>query len=137
MPPLLQSRLATLVALTSLAIWCAFALLVFSIGASPKVTTTASLAINQGATVISLTAADVDELQVPATTTKSDRLPLPPLSPLAETAVPKPAEAFDQAQAEADRARHAYAAAPDLCQRHGMHKHFFNVGRRQSWRCER
>jgi hypothetical protein len=138
MHPPLGSRLATTIWLTSLAIWCGFGLLVFAIGASPKVTTTvAPAATNEGARAIALAVADVDELQAP-TTAKSDR-PLPPPSllpspPTAETAAPK---ALDYAQAEAEHVRHAYAEAPDLCQRHGMHKRYFSVGRRQSWRCER
>ena len=142
MHPPLGSRLATPVALTSLAIWFGFGLLVFAIGASPKVITTVAPATDEGAEAITLAVADVDELQAPATTAKSDRLPLrspsaPPSSLTAEPAVLKPAEALDYAQAEAEHVRHAYAEAPDLCQRHGMHKRYFNVGRRQSWRCER
>jgi hypothetical protein len=143
MYPLLRSSLATPIALVSLTIWCAFAALVFSIGASPRVPTTATPAVNPNHRVIALTVADVDEPQAPATTTKSDRLPLTPRSstmpspPDAEPAALKTAEAFDYAQAEAEQVRRAHAEALDLCQRHGMHKRYFNVGRRQSWRCER
>ena len=140
MRPLEHSRLVTAITVTSLAIWCAFALLVFSIGANPKVAKAVVPAIDQDASVIDLAVADVDEPQLPAATTKSDQLPprslFPPPSP-AEPAVLKPAEAIDYAQAEAERVRSAHAEAPDLCQRHGMHKRYFNVGRRQSWKCER
>jgi len=141
MHPLLGSRLATPVALTSLAIWCGFALLVFSIGASPKVPTTAAPATNEVAEAVALTVADVEEPQVPASAIKGDRLPLlsslPPSQPTAEPEQLKPAEALDYAQAEAEHVRSARAEAPDLCQRHGMHKRYFTVGRRQSWKCER
>jgi hypothetical protein len=119
-----------------------FALLVFAIGAGPKVATTAARAVNDGDSIIALAVADVDEPQVSASIMKSDRLPLPPpspslSSPAAEAPTPKSAEAIDYAQAEVERVRSAHAEAPDLCQRHGMHKRYFNVGRRQSWRCER
>ena len=143
MHPHLHSRLATPVALTSLAIWCAFALLVFTIGASPKVTTTAAPVSNAPGDPIAFATADVDEPQVSAGAIKSDRLPIPPASsplpsaPVAEAATLKLAEAIDYAQVQAAQLRSARAEAPDLCQRHGMHKRYFNVGRRQSWRCER
>jgi hypothetical protein len=87
--------------------------------------------------------ADIGEPQVSASAMKSDRLPLPPsLSPspsppVAEPVTLKPAEAIDYAQADAEHLRSYHAEAPDLCQRHGMHKRYFTVGRRQSWRCER
>jgi hypothetical protein len=128
--------------LTSLAIWCGFGLLVFIIGASPKVTTTAASATNEAVKTIDLAVADFDEPQVsPASAVKGDRLPLlsslPPSQPTAEPEQLKPAEALDYAQAEAEHVRSAHAEALDLCQRHGMHKRYFNVGRRQSWRCER
>jgi hypothetical protein len=143
MYPILHSRLATPVALTSLAIWCAFALLVFTIGASPKVTTTTAPVNNARGDLIAFATADVDEPQVSATAIKSDRLPLPlpssplPSPPVAEAATAKPAEAIDYSQTEAEQVRSAHAEALDLCQRHGMHKKYFSVGRRQSWRCER
>src|SRR4051794_23077986 len=127
MHPLLHSRLATPFALTSLAIWCAFALLVFTIGASPKVTTTAAPVSKAGGDGIAFATADVDEPQVAAGAIKSDRLPLPPPSsllsppPVAEAATPKPTEAIDFAQVQAAQLRSAHAEAPDLCQRHGMH----------------
>lgn len=143
MHPLLSSRLATPVALATLGFWCAFALLFFTIGASPNVTATAAPAITGEAAGIALSVADGDEPQT-VTTTKSDRLLIPPRSSppppspaTGEPAVLKPAEAIDYAQVEAEHLRGAQAEAPDLCQRHGMHKQYFNVGRRQSWRCER
>ena len=142
MHPLLVSRLATLLALASLAIWCGFALLVFIIGASQKVTTTAAPATNDAAGGFDLAIADFREPQVSAASaTKGDRLPLlsslPPPQPTPEPEQLKPAEALDYAQAEAEHVRRAHAEALDLCQRHGMHKRYFKVGRRQSWRCER
>jgi hypothetical protein len=140
MYPLLRSRLVAPVAF-SLAIACAFALLLFTIGATPRVTATTAPAVARGS---ALTVAEADGPQESASSRKGDRLPLPPRSspppsslPAAEPAAPKPAEAFDYAQAEAEQVRGVHAEAPDLCQRHGMHKHYFNVGRRQSWRCER
>lgn len=144
MRPIEHSRLTTALTLTSLAIWCAFALLVFTIGASPKVAKTVVPAIDRSAGVVALAVADVDEPQLPAVTTKGDQLSLPPRSlspqpsPLpAEPAALKPAEAIDYAQAKAEHVRSAHAEAPDLCQRHGMHKRYFSVGRGQSWKCER
>jgi len=142
MRPLEHSRLTAAITATSLAIWCAFALLVFTIGASPKAAKTVVPAIARDVSVIDLAVADVGE--PPATTTKSDQLPLPPRSlspPLtpspAEPAALKPAEALDYAQAKAEHVRSAHAETPDLCQRHGMHKRYFSVGRGQSWKCER
>lgn len=142
MHPLLGSRLATLVALTGLAIWCGFALLGFTSGVSPKVTKRAAPATNEAVEAIDLAVADFDEPQVPAASAiKGDRLPLlsslPPSQPTAEPKQLKPAEALDYAQAEAEHVRSARAEALDLCQRHGMHKRYFTVGRRQMWRCER
>ena len=82
--------------------------------------------------VISLAVADA--LRV--STSKSDRLPWPlPAKP--EPAI-KPAEPVDYAQADAEAAkkvRRAHAEAPDLCQRHGVHKAWTKDGR--SWRCQR
>ena len=96
----------------------------------------------QAVEAIDLAVADFDEPQVPAASAiKGDRLPLlsalPPSQPTAEPEQLKPAEALDYAQAEAEHIRNARAEALDLCQRHGMHKRYFNVGRRQMWRCER
>jgi hypothetical protein len=111
---------------------------------SPRVFRAGTLAppIDQHATV-DVRIADRGEPQAAVTNTKSDRLPLgapssalPPL-PASELAVLKPAEAIDYAQAEAERLRSARAEAPDLCQRHGVHGRYFNIGRRQSWKCER
>ena len=143
MYPLLRSSLVAPVAF-SLAIACAFALLLFTIGATPRVTATTPPAVKQDARRSAFTVAAADGPQESASSSKGDRLPLPRLSPpspsslpAAEPAAPKPAEAFDYAQAEAEQVRRAHAEAPDLCQRHGMHKHYFNIGRRQSWRCER
>jgi len=49
-------------------------------------------------------------------------LPDPPAEPAPAI---KPAEAIDYAQAEAEKqVRRAHAEAPDLCERHGMHKDF-------------
>ena len=142
----LRPSLTGPIAIVSVAIIGAFALLVFiPIGGSPRVSpmaTAAPQAIDQNAPVIDLTEGEVDEPQVPVTTTKSDRLlsPLgslqPPSPSTAEVAALKPAEAFDYAQAEAEKkVRHAYAEAPDLCQRHRMHKVWTNDGK--SWRCRR
>jgi hypothetical protein len=146
MHPFLRPSLAGSIAIVSVAILGAFALLVFiPIGGSPKVwpmATAAPQAINQNAPVIALTEGEVHEPQVPVTTTKSDRLPsplgslLPPSPPTAEVAALKPAEAFDYAQAEAEKkVRRAHAEAPDLCHRHGMHKVWTKDGK--SWRCRR
>src|SRR5579871_3655970 len=85
-----HSRLAACVMLTSLAIWCGFALLVFIIGASQKVTTLAAPVTNEAVEAIDLAVADFDEPQVsPASAIKGDRLPLlsslpPPSQPTAE-----------------------------------------------------
>ena len=142
----LRPSLRGSIAIVSVAILGVFALLVFiPIEGNPRVSplaTAASQAINQNAPVIDLTEGEVHEPQVSVTTTKSDRLPSPPgflLSPsppIEEVATLKPAEAFDYAQAEAEKkVRRAYAEAPDLCQRHGMHKVWTKVGK--SWRCRR
>ena len=123
-------RLAGPIAIVSVAIWCAFGLLVVAIGPSPKVspTLTAVAAIDQNLPAISLTVAAA----LPVSTARSDRLP-PPAEP--EPAI-KPAEAIDYAQAEAEKkVRRAHAEAPDLCQRHGMHKVWTKDGK--SWRCRR
>jgi len=146
MHPFLRPSLACSIAIVSVAILCAFALLVFTpTGGSPKVSSSAKVApevISQNAPVIDLTEGEVDEPQVPVTTTKSDRLrsPLgsfqPPSPSTAEAAALRPAEAFDYAQAEAEKkVRRAYAEAPDLCQRHGMHKVWTKDGK--SWRSRR
>src|SRR5215475_14483451 len=120
MHPLL--RLASPIAIVSVAIWCAFGLLVVAIGPGPKVSpmATAVTAIDQNVPVISLTVADA----LPVSTAKSDRQP-PPAEP--EPAI-KPAEAEK-------RVRRAHAEAPDLCERHGMHKVWTKDGK--SWRCRR
>jgi hypothetical protein len=146
MHPFLRLSLGGSIAIVSVAILGAFALLVFiPIGGSPRVSpmaTAAPQAINQDAPVIALTEGQVREPQVSVTTTKSDRLPSPlgsslsPSPPIEEVAALKPAEAFDYAQAEAEKkVRRAYAEAPDLCQRHGMHKVWTKDGK--SWRCRR
>src|SRR5262245_1035284 len=131
MHPLL--RLAGPIAIVSVAIWCAFALLVVAIGPGPKVSPMAIAvpAIDQNAPVISLAVAEA----LPVPTAKSDRLPGPP--PADPEPAIKPAEAIDYAQAEAEaekKVRRAHAEAPDLCQRHGMHKVWTN---RYAWRCRR
>jgi len=125
-------RLAGPIAIVSVAIWCAFGLLVVALGPGPKVSpmATAVPAIDQNMPVISLAVADA----LPVSTAKSDRLPWPPAAET-EPAI-KPAEAFDYAQAEAEKkVRRAHAEAPDLCQRHGMHKVWTKDGK--SWRCRR
>jgi hypothetical protein len=122
MHPLL--RLAGPIAIVSVAIWCAFGLLMVAIGPGPKVSpmATAVTAIDRNVPVISLTVADA----LPVSTAKSDRQPWP-----AEPEPPiKPAEAIDYAQAEAEkRVRRAH------CERHGMHKVWTKDGK--SWRCRR
>lgn len=146
MHPFLRPSLGGSIAIVSVAILGAFALLVFvPIGGSPRVSPMATAApqeINQNAPVIDRTDGEVHEPQVSVTTTKSDRLSsppgslLPPSSPIEEVASLKPAEAFDYAQAKAEKkVRRAYAEAPDLCQRHGMHKVWTKDGK--SWRCRR
>jgi hypothetical protein len=114
-----------------LAIWSAFALLVAR--PSQKVTPVAIVApaIDENVPVVSLAIADA----LPISTSKGDRLPSPPLAK-PEPAM-KPAEPIDyaQAQAEAEKVRRAHAEAPDLCQRHGMHKVWTKDGK--SWRCRR
>jgi hypothetical protein len=132
MHPFLRPSFAGPIAIVSMAIWGAFALLVVAIGPGPKVSpmATAAPAIDQNEPVISLAAAEA----LPVSTAKNDRLPWPPL---AEPEPPiKPAEAIDYAQAEAEKkVRPAHAEAPDLCERHGMHKVWTKDGK--SWRCRR
>jgi len=128
MHPLL--RLAGPIAIVSVAIWCAFGLLVVAIGPGPKVSpmATADTAIDRKVPVISLTVADA----LSVSTAKSDLKP----SPAEPEPAIKPAEAIDYAQAEAEkRVRRAHAEAPDLCERHGMHKVWTKDGK--SWRCRR
>lgn len=110
MHPFLRPSLAGSIAIVSVAILGAFALLVFvPIGGRPKVSpmaTPAPEAINQNAPIIALTEGEVHEPQVSATTTRGDRLPsplgslLPTSAQTAEVAALKPAEAFDYAQAD-------------------------------------
>ena len=131
--------------IVSLAILGVLALLAFiSIGRGPKaslVATAAPQVINQNAQGIALSEGEVDDPQVPVTATKTDRLssplvsPQPPSPSTAEVTAPKPAEAFDYAQAEAEKVRRAHAEVPDLCQRHGMKKVWTQDGK--SWRCRR
>jgi hypothetical protein len=131
MHPFLRPSLAVPIAIVSMAIWGAFALLVVAIGPGPKVSpmATVALAIDQNEPVISLAAAEA----LPVSTTKSDRLTWPP--PAKPEPAIKPAEAIDYAQAEAEKkVRRAQAEAPDLCERHGMHKVWTN---RYAWRCRR
>jgi hypothetical protein len=132
MHPFLRPSLAGPIAIVSVAIWGAFALLVIAIGPATRVSpkATAVPAIDQDVPVISLAVAEA----LPVSTAKSDRLPWPP--PAKPEPALKPAEAFDYAQAEAEKkVRRAHAEAPDLCQRHGMHKVWTNDGK--SWRCRR
>jgi len=139
MYPLLRSSPARCLALVGLVIICALASLKVTVGASPKITATAA----PNARAIALTVEAADEPQVSVAAAKNDRLPLPPLSsaepPSPPAAEPsgKPAEPIAYVQAEPEQVRRAHAEVLDLCQRHGMHKHYFNVGRRQSWKCER
>ena len=128
MHPLL--RLVGPIAIVSVALWCAFGLLVFAIGPGPKVSPTVTVvtAIDQNVPAISFTVAKA----LPISTAKSDRLPSPAES---EPAI-KPAEAIDYEQREAEkRVRSAHAESPDLCQRYGMHKVWTKDGK--SWRCRR
>ena len=139
MHPLLCSSFAAPIAIVSVAIWCAFALLVITVGPGPKLSPTATLApaIGQDVRIIPLTRADADaDVRLPVSTMKSDRLlPSAPTPPVEPAPVIKPAEAFDYAQAEAEKqVRRAHAEAPDLCERHGMHKVWTN---RYAWRCRR
>ena len=134
MHPLLSPRLARAIAIVSVTIWGAFALLVVAIGPSSKVSPmpTAAPAIDENVRVISLAVAEA----LPVSTSKSDRLPWPP--PVKPEPVLKPAEPIDYAQADAEaekKVRRAHAEAPDLCQRHGMHKAWTKDGK--SWRCRR
>jgi hypothetical protein len=129
MHPLL--RLAGPIVIVSVAFWCAFGLLVVAIGPGPKVSpmATAVPAIDQNVPVISLAVAEA----LPVSTAKSDRLPS--TTPAETEPAIKQAEAFDYAQAEAEKkVRRAHAEAPDLCERHGMHKVWTN---RYAWRCRR
>ena len=131
MHPLLRPSFAGPIAIVSLAIWGAFALLVVAIGPGPKVSPVANAVpwIDQNEPVISPAVAEA----LPVSTAKSNRLLPPPAEP--EPAI-KSAEAIDYAQAEAEKkARRAHAEAPDLCQRHGMHKVWTKDGK--SWRCRR
>jgi hypothetical protein len=126
-------RLAGPIAIVSVAIWCAFGLLVVAIGPGPKVSPTATTvtAIDQNVPAISLTVAKA----LPVSTSKSDSLLSSPPPAEPEPAI-RPAEAIDYAQAEAEKkVRRAHAEAPDLCQRHGMHKVWTKDGK--SWRCRR
>src|SRR5215472_11810929 len=97
MHPLLRPSLAGPIAIVSVAIWSAFALLVVAIGPGPKVLpiATAVPAIDQNVRVISLTVAGA--LRV--STAKRDRLPLSPDPPAEPAPAIKPAEAIDYAQA--------------------------------------
>ena len=132
MHPFLSPRLAAFISIVSVTIWSAFALLV-AVGPSSKVSPMKTApAIDENLPVISLAVADA----LPVSTPKSDRLPWTP--PAKTEQAIKPAEPIDYAQAEGEavkKVRRAHAEAPDLCQRHGMHKHFTNGGR--SWRCRR
>ena len=131
MYPSLRSSFANPVAIASVTIWGAFALLVVVIGPGTKVAPMATaVPIDQNEAVISLAAAEA----LPVSTAKSDRLPGPLLAE-PEPAI-KPAEAIDYAQAESEkRVRRAHAESLDLCARHGMHKVWTKDGR--SWRCGR
>jgi hypothetical protein len=132
MHPFLRPSLAGPIAILSVAIWGAFALLVVAIGPGARISpmATAVPTIDQDVPIISLAVAEA----LPVSTVKSDRLPWPP--PAKPEPAIKLAEAFDYAQAEAERkVRRAPAEAPDLCQRHGMHKVWTNDGK--SWRCRR
>ena len=132
MHPFLSPRLAVFIAIVSVMIWSAFALLVAVGRPSLKVSpmATAAPAIDKNVPVISLAVADA----LPVSTSKSDRLPWPP--PAKPEPAIKPAEPIDYAQAETEnKVRRAHAEAPDLCQRHGMHKAWTNDGK--SWRCRR
>jgi hypothetical protein len=131
MHPFLNPRIAVSIAVVSMAIWSAFALLV-AVKPSSKVSPIAATApvIDENVPVISLAVADA----LPDSTSKSDRLPWPP--PAKPEPVIKPAELIDYAQAKAEvekKVRRAHAEAPDLCQRHG--KAWTKDGR--SWRCRR
>jgi hypothetical protein len=131
MHPFLRPSLAGAIAIVSVSFWAAFVLLVVAIGPGPNVSPMATgvPAVDQNVGVISLAAAEV----LPVSTAKSDRLPWPPRAE-PEPAI-KPAEAIDYAQAEAEKkVRRAHAEAPDLCQRHGMHKVWTS---RYAWRCRR
>ena len=134
MHPFLSPRLAVFIAIVSVMIWSAFALLVAVGRPSLKVSpmATAAPAIDKNVPVISLAVADA----LPVSTSKSDRLPWPP--PAKPEPAIKPAEPIDYAQAEEEaerKVRRAHAEAPDLCQRHGMHKSWTKDGK--SWRCRR
>jgi hypothetical protein len=124
----LRSSFAGPIGIVSMAILGVFALLMVVI---PKVSpvATAVPVVDQNERVISLAAAEA----LPVSTAKSDRLPWPPLAEPEPTI--KPAEAIDYAQAEAEKVRRAHAQAPDLCERHGMHKVWTKDGK--SWRCRR
>jgi hypothetical protein len=131
MLPFVSPRLAVFIAIVSVTIWSAFTLLV-AVGPSSKLSpiTTAAPAIDENVPVISLAVADA----LPVSTSKSDRLPWPP--PAKPEPTIKLAEPIDYAQAEAEaenKVRRAHAEAPDLCQRHRMHKVWTNDGK--SWRC--
>ena len=140
MHPFESPRLAGFIAIVSVVIWSAFALLV-AVGPSSKVSpkATAAPTIDENVPVISLAVADT----LPVSTSKSDSLlssppakPEPAIRP-AEPAI-KPAEPIDYVQAEAEaekKVRRAHAEAPDFCQRHGMHKAWTKNGK--SWRCRR
>jgi hypothetical protein len=133
MHPFLRPSLAGAIAIVSVSFWTAFVLLVVAIGPGPNVSPMATgvPAVDQNVEVISLAAAEA----LPVSTAKSDRLPWPP--PAEPEPAIKPAEAIDYAQAEAEaekKVRRAHAEAPDLCQRHGMHKVWTN---RYAWRCRR
>jgi hypothetical protein len=131
MHPFESPRLAGFIAIVSVVIWSGFALLV-AVGPSSKVSpmATAAPAIDENVPVISLAVADT----LLVSTSKSDRLPSPP--PAKSEPAIKPAEPIDYAQAEAEKkVRRAHAEAPDLCQRHGMHKAWTKDGK--SWRCRR
>lgn len=132
MHPFLRPGLAVPIAIVSVAIWGAFALLVVAIGPGARVSprATAVPAIDQNVPVISLAVAEA----LPVSTAKSDRLPWPP--PAKPEPAIKPAEPFDYAQAEAEKkVRRAHAEAPDLCQSHGMHKVWTKDGK--SWKCRK
>jgi hypothetical protein len=158
-------NLTTPITVVSVALWCAAA--VFAVTIPHRKTNaplaTAASASPAPDTALAFAAID-DDGQV--STPKADRLPLfvavqsvpavdknqqnsapvalPPKLP-AEPPPPrsmKPVkEADDDRDARDDRharhSRHTRDEGRDVCQRHGMHKQYYNRGNWPSWRCRR
>jgi hypothetical protein len=132
-------NISTPIAIVSAALWCAAAVTAITVGPSRN---NAPLAASIEPEPLPVRIIPIVVHPVDSTLSFADRYavvpPAPvPLSVTTTIAEEPPARSMKQVKQTDDESprRRAHAEVRDICERHGMHKHYTHGGR--SWRCRR